>query len=117
MGGGKTAFTKGLARGLGIDRQVISPTFTVMQMYDGKSLTLYHFDFYRLEKNDIVSTELLETLEDPKGVIVVEWAQKLEDILPHKHLVIKFQYIDDNSRKISFEPNGSYYDKLIGELV
>src|ERR1700712_1196496 len=74
LGGGKTAFVKGLARGMGSTDVVRSPSFTISNQYKAGSKTLYHFDFYRLFDPGIMRDELAEILQDPNAVVVVEWA-------------------------------------------
>ncbi len=83
LGGGKTTFTKGLAKGLGSKDIVSSPTFTISQIYDCRdNIRLYHFDFYRLSEGGMVSYELAEVLDDPRAVIVIEWGDVIEEVLP-----------------------------------
>lgn len=83
LGAGKTHFTQGLARGLGIDPQsVTSPTFTLIHEYTGGRLPLYHFDFYRLEsEQELLGVGWEEYLDEP-GVVVAEWADKFPHLLP-----------------------------------
>lgn len=91
LGAGKTAFAKGFAAGLGINEPVVSPTFTIMQMYEGGRLPLYHFDVYRI--GDI--SELEETgYEDcfwGEGVTILEWADLVEPILPGSTTMITIE--------------------------
>lgn len=86
LGAGKTTFTKGLARGLGISRNVNSPTFTIIKEYNGK-LPLYHMDVYRL-KNSMEDLGFDEYF-DGEGVTVIEWAHMIEDQLPNQLLKIE----------------------------
>ena len=85
LGAGKTTFTQGLARGLGIDKKVTSPTFTIMKEYKGR-LPLYHIDAYRLENitQDLGFDEYIES----DGVCVIEWANFIEYVLPEELLNI-----------------------------
>ena len=103
LGGGKTTFTKGLAKGAGSKDVVTSPTFTVSQIYKGSDLTLWHFDFYRLTEAGVVAEELAEALEDPKNIVVVEWGDVVEGVLPVGRVTIKFENVadDENRRKIT----------------
>jgi tRNA threonylcarbamoyladenosine biosynthesis protein TsaE len=100
IGGGKTTFVQGLAKGMGSDDRVSSPSFTLSNEYHGRSLILYHFDFYRLNEPGIMSSELAEVLNDPEAVVVVEWANIVENILPDDRLSIKLIASGDTSRQI-----------------
>ncbi len=91
LGAGKTLFAQGFARGLGIMDHVSSPTFTILQIYEGGRLPLYHFDVYRIEDPD----ELFETgYEDyfyGNGVCLVEWADLIRDVLPEDTITIRIE--------------------------
>lgn len=90
LGAGKTCFTQGLGRGLGIDDRMTSPTFTLANRYHGR-LTLHHLDVYRLESSaETTDLGLGELFED--GVTVIEWGDKIEDVLPQDRLVIALRY-------------------------
>ena len=83
VGAGKTTFTRGLARGLGISEHIQSPTFTVSREYEGRDgLRLMHYDFYRLSEAGVMSDELTETLADPKTITVIEWSGVAAEVLP-----------------------------------
>lgn len=100
LGGGKTAFTRGLARGFGSRDHVASPSFTISYVYgrpDGKQL--HHFDFYRLSDAGIVGTELAEVQADPDTVVVVEWGEVVHDVLPEQRLVITIKRIGETNRE------------------
>lgn len=98
LGGGKTALVRGLARGMGSQDTVASPSFTISRQYQAGPLTLYHFDFYRLNDPGIMANELAELLTDPQAVIAVEWGQLIEDVLPAKRLRINITASGDNQR-------------------
>ena len=83
LGAGKTAFTQGLARGLNVKEPVTSPTFTIVNEYEGR-LTLYHFDVYRISDSDEMYEIGYEEYVYGNGVSVIEWPQRIEDILPEK---------------------------------
>ena len=101
MGMGKTCFTRGLARGLGFDGFVTSPTFALVNEYVGGRLPLYHFDMYRVEGwEDLYSTGYFDYLE-MGGVIAAEWSENIEAALEGKVITIEFSRIDDNVRKIT----------------
>lgn len=113
LGAGKTTFTKGIGKGLGISKVINSPTFTIVKVYQG-TLPLYHFDAYRLEGQD---EELgFEEMFEDGGVCVIEWPHFIEDILPQDRLEIKIQKNDDESRTFSFQAKGKKYEELVKEL-
>src|SRR5690625_2176512 len=113
LGVGKTAFTKGIAKGLQISRMVTSPTFTIVKQYQG-TLALNHMDAYRLEhsEEDIGFDEYFNS----GGVSVVEWAQFIEDYLPPDRLAVEISYVDEYTRNLVFKPIGSHFTNIITEL-
>ncbi|GEO75017.1 ATPase or kinase [Levilactobacillus namurensis DSM 19117] len=118
LGAGKTTFTKGLAAGLGIQRNVKSPTFTIIREYQGGRLPLYHMDVYRLE--DGSGDELgLEEYFNGDGVNVIEWSQFIADELPSEYLRIIFKRDDaagENQRTLTFEPHGAHFEALVRQV-
>lgn len=101
MGAGKTHFVKGLARGLGVDDVVTSPTFALHNSYSGR-LTLNHFDFYRIDDSQEVEIlGLNEYFYDKQGVAAIEWSENVADLLPKHCIVITLKKINDNVRKIT----------------
>lgn len=100
LGAGKTTFSKGLAKALGIEDTVTSPTFTFMKSYNGR-LKLYHYDMYRVESEDELYELGLAEFLYADGVCVIEW-NKFEDLI--NPIVINISYLGENSRK--FEING-----------
>jgi tRNA threonylcarbamoyladenosine biosynthesis protein TsaE len=103
LGGGKTTFVRGLAKGVGSHDLVSSPSFTLTNEYRAGKLTIYHFDFYRLQEAGIMRNKLTELLEDPQAIIVVEWAELVADGLPDKRLTVKIKSTDETSRQFIFE--------------
>lgn len=102
LGAGKTTFVKGLAKGLGIKRRIISPTFIIVRNYQEKNF--YHVDLYRIErKTYLKNLGIEEILKDNKNIIAVEWAEKLKDIVPQKKTEIYFTYLNDQKRKIEIK--------------
>lgn len=103
LGGGKTQFTKGLALGLNIKDDITSPTFTYENIYEGRDgLKLYHFDLYRSDKVDEdIKDLMLESFSDPKGITVVEWAERAKDYWPKSYNHIDFKWKGENEREIT----------------
>lgn len=118
LGAGKTTFTKGLAAGLGIQRNVKSPTFTIIREYQDGRIPLYHMDVYRLE--DGSGDELgLDEYFNGDGVSVVEWSKFVADELPSHYLRIAFKRLDDegeNQRELIFEPHGQRFEEMVNQL-
>lgn len=102
LGGGKTAFARGLARGMGSTDHVASPTFTITREYHAGDLTLHHFDFYRLQEAGVVAAELEEFIDDPQAVVVIEWGEIVADVLPDERLEIRIERTGDDSRRLTF---------------
>jgi tRNA threonylcarbamoyladenosine biosynthesis protein TsaE len=103
LGGGKTTFVRGLARGMGSSSKVSSPSFTLSNAYETGKLTLFHFDFYRLSEPGIMKEELAECIADPQAVTVVEWADIVEDVLPVERVTIRLTATGENDREITIE--------------
>ncbi len=114
LGAGKTTFTKGLAKGLEIKRNVNSPTFTIIKEYQGR-LPLYHMDVYRLadSEEDLGFDDYFEG----EGVTVVEWAHLIEEFLPEERLEIYIYHQGDDERKIVLTPRGERYEAICKELM
>jgi tRNA threonylcarbamoyladenosine biosynthesis protein TsaE len=105
LGGGKTTFTKGFALGLGSKDRVASPTFTLNKIYKSDHLEIHHFDFYRLEEPGVISEQLEESLQNPRVVTIVEWADIVKGVLPKERIAIEFKPVADNEdeRVVTFE--------------
>lgn len=96
LGTGKTAFTGGIAKGLGISGYITSPTFTIVNEYEGR-LPLYHFDVYRIsDVDEMLDTGYYEYI-DGDGVTVIEWADLIRDILPSERIEVRIEKNDDGS--------------------
>lgn len=109
LGSGKTIFTKGFADAMGIEDNITSPTFTIIKEYNGE-LPLYHMDVYRLDgETDGVG---IEEYFNKGGVVIIEWASMIKDILPDEYLSIKFKLLDENKRTIIITPHGTKYEEL-----
>ena len=107
LGGGKTSFTQGLAKNLGIKKDILSPTFILMQSYplSGKKSpwkNFYHLDAYRVKSSkEILKLGFEEITKDSQNIVVVEWADIIKDIMPKNTLWIEFEWLDENERKIT----------------
>src|SRR5438045_3542609 len=113
LGAGKTQLVKGLARGLGIAARVHSPTFTLVNVYTGGRLTLFHLDLYRLESREQILAAGLEEYLSPAGVAVIEWAERWvgEDHrtpgVPKNYRAVRIETLDETSRRITYEDSGA----------
>ena len=105
LGMGKTAFTRGLAKGLGYEGRVTSPTFTIVNEYEGGRLPLFHFDMYRLEDDDALFDIGWEDYLDRGGVCAVEWSEQVTEALPPDTIRVCFARCPeaDNWRTITIE--------------
>ena len=102
VGAGKTTFTRGLAKGLGIKEPITSPSFTISKSYalPNSNGRLVHYDFYRLPDPGLMLDDLRENLENSENIIVIEWGESVENILPENRTQIKIKYNNDNSREV-----------------
>lgn len=114
LGAGKTTMTKGIAKGLGINGVVNSPTFTIMKIYEGR-LKLYHLDVYRID-NPLDDFELEEYFEDD-GVCVIEWANQISELLPEDRLDIEILDLGNDERKVILKSSSAIYDNIIFEVT
>lgn len=117
MGGGKTALVKAIAKALGVNQTVTSPTFNIHRSYESPSgVALEHFDFYRLEDDEIVKNELLDSLSDPKTIVCVEWAQNFSSHLAADRLSINCIFMDENERRYELSATGEKALKLLEQI-
>ena len=117
LGSGKTVLTKGIAEGLDVKGAgyVNSPSFIILKEYKGR-LPLYHFDIYRLdEASDFLTVDYAGFFYGD-GVTVIEWADRIERLLPEEFLKIEMTVIGECERKIDIRPQGKRYKKMIGRL-
>ncbi len=115
LGSGKTVLTGGIARGMGINEEITSPTFTLLNIYEGR-IPLYHFDVYRLENRDMVQDIGFYDYVDGDGVSVIEWANLIPHVLPDSYILFDitrdFQAGDD-FRSIDIYEKGTGMAELI----
>ena len=109
LGAGKTAFTRGLARGLGADDMVTSPTYTIVNEYLGGRLPLFHFDMYRLASSDDLWDIGWEDYLDRNGVCAVEWSENVADAMEDA-ISITIEKLGEDSRRITIEGGDSLAD-------
>lgn len=111
LGSGKTTFVQGLARGLGIKRRIISPTFIIVRNYrisiKYRVLSIkyfYHIDLYRIEgEKDLYGLGVKEILNSSDNIVAIEWAERMGRLLPKKRCDATFEYLDENKRKVTIK--------------
>jgi len=118
LGSGKTTFTKGIARGLGVDNAeyVNSPSFVLIKEYSGR-VNLYHFDLYRLDNLYEIEYIGIQEYLNSNGVVVIEWAQKLKELLPEEFLKISIKITGNNRRNFEFEGFGKRYEDIVSRYI
>lgn len=114
LGSGKTKFTEGILSFFGLENEISSPTFTIVNEYSKNDIKIYHFDVYRLED----SSEFYEIGGDEyyeNGICIIEWGEIIEDALPNDYIKIDFSrnLDDENSRTLNIQSIGSKYDTLV----
>ena len=114
LGSGKTKFTEGILSFFGLENEISSPTFTIVNEYSKDDIKIYHFDVYRLED----SSEFYEIGGDEyyeNGICIIEWGEIIEDALPNDNIKIDFSrnLDDENSRTLNIQSIGSKYDTLV----
>lgn len=115
LGSGKTCLTQGIARGLGVKENALSPTFVIMREMRGR-LTLYHVDLYRLDRLEETEDLGLDDYFYSDGVSVVEWAEKAIGLMPLERLLIEIEYISDTQRMVRLRPKGMRYEQIVQQL-
>lgn len=115
LGVGKTCLTQGIAWGLGVEGYATSPSFVVINQYQGR-LPFYHIDLYRLDRIEEVIELGLDDYLYGRGVCVVEWAEKALDVLPKEHLLVKISFLSDTGRIFVLKPSGQRYVELLSQL-
>jgi len=118
LGGGKTTFVQGLARGLGYHGAVTSPTFTLSNVYQlGRDLKVHHYDLYRLGEGGVLAHEIAEDIGDDGIITIIEWAGVAEAQLPSDRLRVSFEGTGDTERSLTFSAGGPVSQTLIKELA
>lgn len=101
VGTGKTTLTQGIARGLGINSEITSPSFTICKKYAFPGGILSHYDFYRLPDPGIMADEIAEALSETGSLVIVEWGESVSNLLPENHMIISLTPTDDQARRIT----------------
>ena len=115
LGSGKTVFAKGIAQALGIEETITSPTFTIIKEYTSGEMPMYHMDVYRLDENaDGIG---IEEYFNKSGIVIIEWADMISDILPKERLDIKFKILDEDKRVLVIQPHGTRYEELCEDVL
>ena len=114
LGAGKTTMTQSLARALGVDDYITSPTFTIVNEYEG-NMPLYHFDVYRIGSSEEMYDIGYDEYINSDGVCIIEWANLIEDILPDEYLYIEMNY-KETGREMILTPKGEKYEEIVKEL-
>jgi len=110
LGGGKTTLTRGIVRGTGSKDTVASPTFAISKAYTSPKYDIYHYDFYRLADAGILQYELHDHLNDPGAVVIIEWGDIVQHVLPDRRMTIKINAGADEARSITCQyPKGMEY--------
>ena len=115
LGAGKTTFTNGVAKSLGIKEEIISPTFNILKCYFDAKIPLYHIDAYRLEDSnkDIGLEEYIEG----NGIAIIEWPEFIKELLNVNHLVVTIKNKGNDKREFIFTAKDKNYEKKIKELI
>ena len=118
LGAGKTLFVQNLAASLGVQGEVTSPTFNLMNVYEDGRLPLVHFDLYRLEQEyELDEIGFYDYAENPDGLVLIEWAEKFPECLPEDHIALEIQRTDvEDERVLVFRLAGSALQDVYKEM-
>ncbi len=115
LGAGKTLLVQGIAHGIGLHEEITSPTFTVMNVYEG-TIPVYHFDLYRLESPEQLVDIGFDEYTNAGGIAIIEWPDKFPGFMPDSYLRIELIKTGDNDRLIKVSPQGAHHHLLYEEL-
>lgn len=118
LGAGKTLFVQNLAKSLGVTEEVTSPTFNLMNVYEGR-LPIFHFDLYRLEQEgELEDIGFYDYTSEDEGLVVIEWADKFVDCLPDDYILLEITRGEDaeNERILSFSLRGEAFEEIYKEM-
>ncbi len=118
VGAGKTTFVRGLAKGLGVEETVQSPSFTISRLYEAdRGRRLAHYDFYRLDDAGIMTDELAEAIRDTQTVVVIEWADAVSGVLPGNRLTMTITSPSEDTRVVSVSANDEMLHRIREAIV
>ena len=104
LGAGKTTLTQGIAKGLGIEKTIISPTFILMRRYEVGERFLYHIDLYRLnDSEEVKGLGIEEIVGDGENIVIIEWPEKIVSSLPRQRIEVKLNALSETEREIAYE--------------
>lgn len=117
LGAGKTLFVQNLAKALGVQGDITSPTFNLMNIYEGK-ISIFHFDLYRLEQEyELEEIGFYDYVEEPEGLVLIEWAEKFMDCLPENYISLEIQRTEQEQQRIlCFELVGQELENVYKEM-
>jgi len=115
LGAGKTCLTQGIARGLGIEEYIPSPSYVLIREFHGR-LPLYHVDLYRLDLPQEIADLGLDDYLYGKGICVIEWAEKGSSLIPPEHMLIRIDYLGDTERSFQLEAYGRHYMEMLDKF-
>ena len=108
LGAGKSELTRGIARGLGIEGPIASPSFTILNVYENGRVPLYHFDWYRLEDEEELYEMGMDEYLNGDGIAVVEWPARCPDAIPARHLRVNIESAGEHDRAFELLPQGGF---------
>jgi tRNA threonylcarbamoyladenosine biosynthesis protein TsaE len=115
LGAGKTCLAQGIARGLGIEEYIPSPSYVLIREFYGR-LPLYHIDLYRLDLPQEIAGLGLDDYLYGRGICVIEWAEKGSSLMPPEHMIIRIDYLGDTERSFHLEAYGQHYMEMLDKL-
>ena len=108
LGSGKTTFIQGIAQGLGIKDKITSPTFVIMKKYPWEKGEFFHIDCYRIESEDLLELDFKEIVNQPGNIVMIEWAERVRDILPDNVVWMKFEHLGEDKRRIIYDKSSHF---------
>jgi tRNA threonylcarbamoyladenosine biosynthesis protein TsaE len=105
LGAGKTTFVQGFTKSLGVGEAVKSPTFLLMKEYKLPERSLFHIDCYRVrDAQELIPLEIMDILNNPKNIVLIEWSERIAEILPSDRITVHLDHVDEHTRRITITP-------------